>query len=139
MAYSSFIEIDTNGFSDVVDITRRVETLVRSSGIAEGLVSVFVVGSTATVTTIEFENGVVEDLKEAIERLAPRDISYRHDKKWGDGNGFSHVRAALMKPGITVPIISGAMALGTWQQIVLIDFDNRPRQRRVAVQIIGAR
>lgn len=139
MAYSSFIEIDTKGFSDVVDITHRVETLVRSSGIADGLASVFVVGSTATVTTIEFESGVVEDLKEAIERVAPKNIPYRHDKKWGDGNGFSHVRAALMKPGITVPIINGAMALGTWQQIVLIDFDNRPRQRRVAVQILGDR
>lgn len=129
----------TRGFSDVVDITPRVESLVRSSGITEGLASVFVVGSTASITTIEFESGVIEDLKDAIERLAPMDIPYKHDRQWGDGNGFAHVRAALLKPGITVPIIGGAMALGTWQQIVLIDFDNRPRQRRVAVQILGER
>lgn len=139
MSRSSFLELDTRGFSDVVDITGRVEALVRSSGVAEGLASVFVVGSTASVTTIEFENGAVEDLRAAIERLAPADIPYRHDARWGDGNGFAHVRAALMKPGITVPVIAGALALGTWQQIVLVDFDNRPRRRRVAVQVVGGR
>lgn len=137
MTSSSFIDVTTSGLSDVIDITARVEAVVRSSAITEGLVSLFVVGSTASVTTIEFEAGVIQDLKDAIERLAPRDIPYRHDRQWGDGNGFSHVRAALLKPGITVPVIGGAMTLGTWQQIVLIDFDNRPRKRRVAVQILG--
>lgn len=137
MTFSSFIDMATRGLSDVIDITERVEAAVRSSGITEGLASVFVVGSTASITTIEFESGVIEDLKDAIERLAPRSIPYKHDRQWGDGNGFSHVRAALLKPGITIPVTGGAMTLGTWQQIVLIDFDNRPRQRRVAVQIVG--
>ncbi len=137
MTFSSFIDISTRGFSDVVDITPRVEAAVRSSGITEGLVSVFVIGSTASVTTIEFESGVIEDLKEAIERLAPREMTYRHDATWGDGNGFAHVRASLLKPGITVPMTGGAMLLGTWQQIVLVDFDNRPRKRRLAIQIVG--
>lgn len=137
MTFSSFIDISTRGFSDVIDITPRVEAAVASSGMTEGLVSVFVIGSTASVTTIEFESGVIEDLKDAIERLAPRDIAYRHDATWGDGNGFSHVRASLLKPGITVPLTGGAMLLGTWQQIVLVDFDNRPRKRRVAIQIVG--
>lgn len=137
MTFSSFIDTGTRGFSDVIDITAKVEAIVRESGMSEGLVSVFVIGSTASVTTIEFESGVIEDLKDAIERLAPRDIPYRHDRTWGDGNGFAHVRAALLKPGITVPMTGGAMVLGTWQQIVLVDFDNRPRQRRVAVQIVG--
>jgi secondary thiamine-phosphate synthase enzyme len=137
MTFSSFIDIGTRGFSDVIDITAKVEAVVAESGISEGLASVFVIGSTASVTTIEFESGVIEDLKDAIERLAPRDIPYRHDGTWGDGNGFSHVRAALLKPGITVPVTGGAMLLGTWQQIVLVDFDNRPRQRRVSIQIVG--
>lgn len=137
MTYSSFIDMATRGFSDVIDITQRVEAIARASGISEGLVSVFVIGSTASVTTIEFESGVIEDLKDAIERLAPSDIPYRHDKQWGDGNGFAHVRAALLKPGITIPVTEGAMVLGTWQQIVLVDFDNRPRQRRIAVTAIG--
>lgn len=139
MTFSAFIDIQTKGFSDVIDITGRVEAIVRSSAMTEGLVCVFVAGSTASVTTIEFEAGAVQDLKDAIERLAPMEIPYRHDTRWGDGNGFSHVRAALMKPGITVPITGGAMTLGTWQQIVVIDFDNRVRQRRIAVQIVGER
>ncbi len=109
------------------------------SGIKDGPASVFVTGSTASVTTIEYESGVVEDLKEAIERLAPSDITYRHDTRWGDGNGFSHVRAALLKPGLTIPVINGGLALGTWQQIVLIDFDNRPCTGRMVVQIVGDR
>ncbi len=137
MQYSSCIDIPTNGYSDVIDITHRVGDVLIESGIKDGMASVFVVGSTASVTTIEFETGVIEDLKDAIERLAPADISYKHDKRWHDGNGFSHVRAALLKPGITVPVMDGSLALGTWQQVVLLDFDNRPRKRRVVVQIIG--
>lgn len=137
MQYASYIDIPSSGFTDVIDITHRVEFILRESGIKEGIATVFVMGSTASVTTIEFETGVIEDLKEAIERMAPADIPYRHDKRWNDGNGFSHVRAALLKPGITVPVIDGALTLGTWQQVVLVDFDNRPRQRRVVVQIVG--
>jgi secondary thiamine-phosphate synthase enzyme len=139
MHYSDHIELDTSGFSDCIDITRGVESILHASGIKNGLASVFVSGSTASITTIEYESGVVEDLKEAIERLAPSGVPYRHDKRWGDGNGFSHVRAALMKPGLTVPVINVALILGTWQQIVLVDFDNRPRARRIIVAIMGDR
>ena len=139
MTYSAYIDIPTRGFSDIIDITPRVEAALSESGLTEGLLSVFVIGSTASITTIEFESGVIQDLKDAIERVAPRDIPYRHDGQWGDGNGFAHVRAALLKPGITIPFTSGALTLGTWQQVVLIDFDNRPRQRRIALQAVGER
>ena len=102
-----------------------------------GAVTIFCAGSTGGVTTIEYESGVLEDLKKAIERMAPSDIAYSHDRRWGDGNGFSHVRAALLGPSLTVPVLRGALALGTWQQIVFIDFDNRKRQRKIIVQVIG--
>lgn len=139
MTFSAKIDISSRGFADIIDITSRVEAAISESGLRDGLVSVFVVGSTASVTTIEYEEGVIEDLKDAIERMAPTGIPYRHDSRWGDGNGFAHVRAALLKPGITIPVMGGSMALGTWQQVVLIDFDNRPRKRRVAVQAVGDR
>lgn len=137
MIHTESIELSTQGNTDIIDITGRVEALVADSGVTHGSVTVFVPGSTASVTTIEFEPGVVEDLKEAIERVAPSGIHYRHDERWGDGNGFSHVRAALLKPGLTVPVVEGRLALGTWQQIVVMDFDNRPRTRRVIVQVAG--
>ncbi len=137
MHHTSTIELNTRGFSDVIDITGRVESIVRESGLTGGIVSVFVPGSTASVTTIEYESGVIEDLKEAIEKLIPSDRTYKHDRRWGDGNGFSHVRAALLKPGLTIPFVSGKLTLGTWQQIVLVDFDNRPRMRRLVVQVVG--
>jgi len=98
---------------------------------------VFCPGSTGAITTIEYESGVLQDLKDALERIAPSDISYQHDRRWEDGNGFSHVRAALMKPGLTVPLVSGRLTLGTWQQIVFIDFDNRSRHREIVVQVVG--
>jgi secondary thiamine-phosphate synthase enzyme len=123
--------------NDTHDLTDRITTFVRTSGMHNGLVTVFVPGSTAGITTIEFENGVVGDLKKAVDRLVPRDIHYDHDRRWGDGNGFSHVRAALVGPSLSIPVHNGDMQLGTWQQIVLIDFDNRPRKRDVIVQIIG--
>ncbi len=110
---------------------------VESSGIADGLATVFVPGSTAGITSIEYESGAVHDLKQAIERLAPMDMHYDHDARWGDGNGFSHVRAALMGASFTVPLAGGGLQLGTWQQIVLCDFDNRSRNREIVVQIIG--
>jgi secondary thiamine-phosphate synthase enzyme len=102
-----------------------------------GLVTVFVPGSTAGITTIEYEPGVVEDLKKAIERLAPQNIHYDHDARWGDGNGFAHVRASLLGPSLTVPFQEGNLLVGTWQQIVLVDFDNRPRNREIIVQVTG--
>ncbi len=99
--------------------------------------NVFCSGSTGGITTIEYESGVINDLKKAIEKIAPSDMPYEHDKRWGDGNGFSHVRAALMKPSLTIPLVKGKLTLGTWQQIVFIDFDNRGRERNVVVQVMG--
>lgn len=127
----------TTAGTDVIDITRHVSDKVVEAGILDGHVLLFIPGSTAALTTIEYESGVIEDLKEAIERLAPKGIFYRHDARWGDGNGYSHVRAALLGPSLTIPIIDGQMTLGTWQQIILLDFDNRPRKRRVTGQIFG--
>jgi secondary thiamine-phosphate synthase enzyme len=129
--------VTAKGFSDVVDITGEVRKAVSSSELDDGIVTVFVPGSTAGVTTIEFEGGAVEDLKEAVERIAPRDIDYAHNARWGDGNGFSHVRSALLGPSITVPFKKKKLLLGTWQQIVLVDFDNRPRTREIVVQAVG--
>ena len=134
---SHTIGIDTRGFNDIRDLTSSVREMLLKSKLSSGIVTVFVTGSTAGITTIEFESGAIEDLKRAIDRLAPDNIRYDHDARWGDGNGFSHVRAALLGPSLAVPFINGEMLLGTWQQIILIDFDNRPRQREVVVQIIG--
>jgi secondary thiamine-phosphate synthase enzyme len=129
----------TTGKTDLVDITREVSLRIRESGISEGSVLIFVPGSTAALTTIEYESGVIEDLREAISRLAPENLPYRHDARWGDGNGYSHVRAALLGPSLTIPVIAGKPALGTWQQVILCDFDNRPRNRQVVVQVSGNR
>lgn len=137
MIYSETVSIKTKGFSDIIDMTHDVESVLKRSGIKDGLVTVFCSGSTGGVTTIEYETGVLRDLQKAIEKIAPSDIPYEHDRRWGDGNGFSHVRAALMKPGLTIPIINGRPTLGTWQQIVFIDFDNRRRERNLIVQILG--
>ncbi len=137
MIISETITLRTKGFCDVVDITPRIEEILRRSGMSEGLATVFCPGSTGAVTTIEYESGVIRDLQKTIERLAPADISYEHDRRWGDGNGFSHVRAALMKPSLTIPITGGKLTLGTWQQIVFIDFDNRKRERNLIVQAMG--
>ncbi len=131
------IEIETKGFNDVRDITPLVDDFVRKLPFSEGSVIIFVPGSTAGVTTIEFESGVIEDLKDTFERLIPQTIEYRHNLRWGDGNGFSHVRSAICKASLTVPFIANKPTTGTWQQIVLIDFDNRKRHRRLIFQAIG--
>ena len=135
--HSEAVSIKTRGFSDIIDMTPHVLETVEQSGIENGLVTVFCSGSTGAVTTIEYEDGVLKDLKQAIEKIAPSNIPYEHDRRWGDGNGFSHVRAALMKPSLTVPLIQGRLSLGTWQQIVFIDFDNRKRERKILVHIMG--
>jgi secondary thiamine-phosphate synthase enzyme len=132
-----YLTFSTTADTDAIDITRHVSEKVSETGISEGHVLLFIPGSTAALTTIEYESGVIEDLKEAFERLVPKEISYRHDAKWGDGNGYSHVRAALSGPSLAIPIIAGEMQLGTWQQIILLDFDNRPRKRRVTGQVTG--
>lgn len=131
------IEVEADGFADVIDITSDVQGAVSRSEVQTGLACVFVAGSTGAVTTIEHEPGLVRDLKEAFERVASEGAKYHHDLRWGDGNGFSHVRAALVGPSITVPVERGELQLGTWQQIVFIDFDNRPRSRRLSVTIVG--
>ena len=134
---TSYLSFSTSGDTDIIDMTRQVSEKVVTSGIEEGYVHLFVPGSTASITTIEYERGAVSDLKEAIERLAPEDKYYRHNERWGDGNGHAHVRASLLGPSLTIPVINGRLALGTWQQVVFIDFDNHPRERRVIMQLAG--
>jgi secondary thiamine-phosphate synthase enzyme len=137
MVITETISIKTKGFCDIINITPQVLSIIEQSSVANGLVTIFCAGSTGSITTIEYESGALKDLKEALERIAPSDIPYAHDRRWEDGNGFSHVRAALMKPSLTVPLVNGKLTLGTWQQIVFIDFDNRERHRDIIVQIIG--
>ena len=137
MVIAQDFTVETQGHGDTIDITPEVARRVESSGVERGLVTVFVPGSTAAVTTMEYESGLVADMKDAWERLAPRGIPYRHDQRWGDANGYAHLRASLLGPSLTIPVVEGAPALGSWQQVVVIDFDNRPRQRRILVQIIG--
>ncbi len=131
------LKASTQGFCDVVDLTHQVEAVLRTSGVREGLVVVANPGSTASITTIEYESGLIEDLREAAERVAPSRATYRHDLRWGDGNGFSHVRAAVFGPSVTLPVRDGRIVRGTWQQVVLVDFDNRPRSREVLVTVVG--
>ncbi|MFW6115028.1 MAG: secondary thiamine-phosphate synthase enzyme YjbQ [Thermodesulfobacteriota bacterium] len=129
--------IETAGFNDVHDITSLVAGFVKDLPFSEGSVTIFIPGSTAGVTTIEFESGVVDDLKGAFERLIPQAAEYKHNLRWGDGNGFSHVRSAICKTSLTIPFAENGMLTGTWQQIVVLDFDNRKRRRRIIVQGIG--
>jgi len=129
--------ISTKGQGDARDITEKVASAVSESQMRSGVATVFVVGSTAGITTIEFEPGAISDLNGVFERLAPRDGEYRHHLRWGDDNGSSHVRAALLGPSITVPFTDGALTLGTWQQIMLLEFDTRPRRREIVVQVLG--
>ena len=135
MIKNKIIKFETKGFNDIIDITKEASDF--ASEFTEGLLNVFVQGSTLSVTTIEYEEGVVEDLKNAISRIAPEDIEYIHNLKWGDGNGFSHVRSAILGPSISIPINQGLLRLGTWQQIVVIDFDNRPRSRKAFLSIVN--
>jgi secondary thiamine-phosphate synthase enzyme len=136
--FSSEISISTKGDLDILDITSELERLVNDSGIQEGMACVFVGGSTGAITTMEFEPGVVEDLRAALQRLVPSGIEYQHHLKWKDGNGHSHVRAAILGPSITIPVREGSVPLGTWQQVVFIELDVRPRQRKLLVTVMGA-
>lgn len=137
MTYQEKIKISTKGFCDVVDITKQVADIVFGSGIEQGTVTIFVNGSTAGVTTIEYESGAIKDFQEMMERLVPQDVDYHHNAKWVDGNGFSHIRASLLGPSLTVPIDNKQMTLGTWQQVVVVDFDNRARDREVTIVVLG--
>ena len=129
--------VRTTSNTDIIDITPQVQEEIQRSAIRNGHATLFVPGSTAALTTIEYETGVINDLRKAIERIAPKDLYYEHDERWGDGNGYSHVRAALLGPSLHIPVIDGRLTLGTWQQIVLLDFDNRPRKRRIVMQMVG--
>ncbi|HEY3121040.1 MAG TPA: secondary thiamine-phosphate synthase enzyme YjbQ [Vicinamibacteria bacterium] len=133
------IRVSTRGDAEMVDLTAQVAEVVRKHEFREGQALVFVSGSTAALTTIEYEPGLLKDLPAAFERIAPKSLRYFHEDTWHDGNGHSHVRASLLGPSLTVPFRDGDLLLGTWQQIVLVDFDNRPRRRELVVQLTGAR
>ncbi|MBC7348415.1 MAG: YjbQ family protein [Candidatus Aminicenantes bacterium] len=131
------ITVATRGYNDLKDITPQVQQKLQAHGLQSGQVLIFVQGSTAGITTIEYEPGLVKDLSELLEKLVPSNRSYHHDERWGDANGFSHLRAALIGPALPVPFAEGRLQLGVWQQIVLVDFDNRPRSRNIYLQFLG--
>jgi secondary thiamine-phosphate synthase enzyme len=131
------LHLKTRGESDILDITHEVQEKVSESKVKNGIAVVFVLGSTAGITTMEYEPGLTKDLPDMFEKIAPRKLNYAHNARWGDDNGYSHVRASLLGPSLVVPVVDGTVQLGTWQQIVLVDFDNRPRGREVAVQVLG--
>ncbi len=135
--HSSAISLKTKGSTDVQDITPHVDGIIAKSKLRNGIVSIFCPSSTSALTTIEFENGCISDLCRLFDEILPVDREYAHNARWGDGNGHSHVRAALLGPSLTVPFVESRLTLGTWQQIIYVDFDNRPRDRRLVVQIIG--
>ncbi len=131
------IGVSTKGHTDIIDITDQVSACLHSSELQDGTLNVFISGSTAAVTTIEYEPGLVKDLPEILEKIAPVGKRYHHDDTWHDGNGYAHIRASLLGPSLTIPFSRGKLFLGTWQQIVLVDFDNRPRKREIVVQMTG--
>ena len=131
------ISLETNGFCHVLNITDQVREYVVGSGVSAGVATLFVMGSTAEITTLEYEPGCVKDFEELFNKLAPLTLDYHHEQAWHDGNGFSHVRASLLKPSLVVPLEVGKLKLGAWQKIVVVDFDNRQRSREVAVQVMG--
>ena len=137
MVFTGYIELRTEGFNAMYDVTGDVADILRESALRTGIVTVFVPGATGGITTVEFEPGLKKDIPEAFERIAPSNKEYHHDMTWHDGNGFSHVRASLLGPSLVIPFAEGKMTLGTWQQVVFIDFDNRPRSRKLVVQIMG--
>ncbi len=137
MIHTGSISLSTRGHCDIHDITTQVTEVVRQSGLDDGIVTVFCPGSTSALTTIEYESGALADLERLLDEIIDPRREYQHNLRWGDGNGHSHVRAALMGPSLTVPFVEGALTLGTWQQIIYLDFDNRSRSRRLVVQVMG--
>ena len=135
--YNDEVRVKTRGNGHMLDITRELSDAVSRSEVNEGLLNVFVGGATGGITTIEFESGLVQDFERTMESIAPQNDEYMHNLKWGDGNGHSHIRAALINPSLTIPISNGALGLGTWQQVVFIDFDNRERKRVLMVKVLG--
>lgn len=134
---TKIIQIQSKGEMDIINITNQASAAVGESNIKNGIITVFISGSTAAVTTIEYEPGLIYDFPEMLSRVAPKDIQYKHDNTWHDGNGHSHVRASLLGPSLTIPIVEGNMSLGTWQQLVLLELDTRARNRNVILQLIG--
>ncbi len=137
MVVTKQISLQSKGECDIIDITPEVEQQIAEADINNGTVTLFVAGSTAGISTIEFESGLVSDFQSMWERNVPENIPYNHDQRWGDGNGYSHVRASLLGASLVVPFNSKRLTLGTWQQIVVVDFDNRPRSRQIILQIMG--
>jgi secondary thiamine-phosphate synthase enzyme len=137
MVLTSHVEFRTRGNGHVLDVTGDIGRRVHDSGLQNGIVTIFTPSSTSGLTTLEYESGAVHDLEATFDRIVPPDIDYRHNLRWGDGNGHSHVRHALLGPSLTVPFVDGHLTLGTWQQIVFVDFDNRARSRSIVVQIVG--
>ena len=131
------IALQSKGNCDIIDITPQVAKILEESGVNSGIVTLFIVGSTAGITTIEYEPNLVSDFKNMWDRVIPRNIPYEHDKTWGDGNGHSHVRASTLGASLIIPFVNKRLTLGTWQQIVFVDFDNRPRSRKIIIQILG--
>jgi secondary thiamine-phosphate synthase enzyme len=131
------ITLQSRGNCDIIDITSQVARNVEKSGVNSGIVTLFIVGSTAGITTIEYEPNLLSDFKNMWDRVIPQNILYEHNKTWGDGNGHSHVRASTLGASLTIPFVDKKLTLGTWQQIVFVDFDNRPRSRKIAIQILG--
>ncbi|MDK2891743.1 secondary thiamine-phosphate synthase enzyme YjbQ [Methanohalophilus sp.] len=137
VVYSDEFSFETAKGTDIIDITSQILESVESSSIKNGIICVFSPGSTSAVTTIEYELGLVHDLENALERIVPEFLEYRHNERWNDGNGHSHIRASLIGQSISLPLIDGKIPLGTWQQVICLNLDNRPRTRKVIVQIVG--
>ena len=137
MVVTTLIEVQTRGNADLIDLTDQAAAAVRDSGVRNGIATLFSPSSTCALTTIEYEPGALADLTRLFDEIAPPEREYRHNARWGDMNGHSHLRAALLGPSLTVPVVEGQLSLGTWQQIVFCDFDNRPRRRELVVQILG--
>ncbi len=135
--YEDEYRFSTEGDGTIVDLTGPLASVLDASSVVKGQLTVFVPGSTGAITTIEYESGLLDDLPRLFEKLIPSGVSYSHDRTWGDGNGFSHLRAALVGPSLTIPVSDGALTLGTWQQVVFLEFDNRPRDRRLVINVIG--
>jgi secondary thiamine-phosphate synthase enzyme len=131
------VQLRSSKENDIIDVTKQTSDALRESGLNNGIINVFVAGSTAAITTIEYEPGLRHDFPKMLSRIAPKDIQYRHDETWHDGNGHSHVRASLVGPSLTVPFSNGVLILGTWQQIVMLEMDIKPRERVLTIQILG--
>ncbi len=134
---TEIITLETNGFPDIIDISGNANRFVGQTGLSEGTLTIFVPGSTAGITAIEYEPGLLKDLPALCEKLAPRGVNYHHDQTWHDGNGYAHLLAALFKPSLQIPFVDSKLITGTWQQVVIADFDNRPRQRKIVFQAMG--